>query len=152
MVVSGTERPSSQPHLSTTIYRPLLSLAGFGLTSLFPPLPPLLLPSPCLWDPITPAMSAPKEDVISVRSDEKAPLPSPDASDVEFATFGTSVQFSKEEEDALVRKFGSSTSSLDTSNRPDLRPRLAHHAFGHHPVLVQLHRPNQHRKCQSRRP
>lgn len=55
-------------------------------------------------------MSARKDETSSVQSTEKQPIhdgiPSPDASDVEIATFGTSVQFSKEEEAALVRKLG----------------------------------------------
>lgn len=53
-------------------------------------------------------MSARKDETSSVQSTEKQPIhdgiPSPDASDVEIATFGTSVPFSKEEEAALVRK------------------------------------------------
>ncbi|KAG8901490.1 hypothetical protein FRC00_006793 [Tulasnella sp. 408] len=53
-------------------------------------------------------MSAKKDESSSVQSTEKQPIhdgiPSPDRSDVEIATFGTSVQFSKEEESALVRK------------------------------------------------
>ncbi|KAG8957827.1 hypothetical protein FRC05_009567, partial [Tulasnella sp. 425] len=53
-------------------------------------------------------MSARKDENSPVQSTEKQPIhdgiPSPDASDVEIATFGTSVPFSKEEEAALVRK------------------------------------------------
>lgn len=55
-------------------------------------------------------MSAKKDESSSVQSTEKQPIhdgiPSPGTSDVEIATFGTSVQFSKEEESALVRKLG----------------------------------------------
>ncbi|KIO32902.1 hypothetical protein M407DRAFT_66176 [Tulasnella calospora MUT 4182] len=53
-------------------------------------------------------MSSKKDESSSVQSTEKQPIhdgiPSPDVSDVEVATFGTSVRFSKEEESALVRK------------------------------------------------
>lgn len=64
------------------------------------------LPSPLLPPLFT--MSTKDHESASVRSDEKAPVPSPDASDVELRTFGTSVAFSKEEEAALVRKYGRS--------------------------------------------
>ncbi|KAG8992358.1 hypothetical protein FRB94_011696 [Tulasnella sp. JGI-2019a] len=48
-----------------------------------------------------------EHDSLSVRSDEEKGSHSPKdtSSDVEFAAFGTSVQFSKQEESALVRKF-----------------------------------------------